>query len=464
MATGNLDSLKAAQSLRDKLDAFIAGTAEASGMKSILEFAAQHVPVAEKDHTSCKQIQTTCGHSCPQHKEVMSPALWGALPKDLLQIVFARLPLADISRLRCLSKEWKTSIETAHSEFNQVCEAINSRNSFALITTDGDQHGIFWVRVFDMNANRWHEFEFESGDKYCVALVAHDGGLVCLLSLPFESRFSDGSSKPVILTVWNLLTREKHRLPTLVHLDGSTSTMVHLVVDSQTKHYKVGVAKHSRPFSGVQEGAHIYDSESQQWSEVKKFPRVIFGMSYSWPRWGMDAEMADVHPCRYDFAEARLHKLNRKVEPWGEDDIVKDFAFLQDRLFLLHECEIEPDTPTYRISEYRADVNPGSDHQTGTNWLFERTHSCGPFENPPVSQTDYFFDLFAYKGFLLVCVQNKEPEDSPFHHQRLWLYDLSTCKWRDLPNLVKHKEVSGDPDIVYHESILCELRPWHMLR
>lgn len=462
MAGESFDLRQVAQSLRDELDAFLAGTAEAPGMRTILKCAAEHMHVAEKDRTSCTQRQTICEHSCPEHKEVMSPAVWGALPKDLLQIVFARLPLAAISRLKCLSKEWKASIETAHSDFCQVCEAINPKSSFALVTTDGDQHGVFWVRVFDMKANRWHEFEFSSGDRYCVAATACDGGLVCLLSVsPKASRAShEYLPKPVFLTVWNLLTREKKKLPALKHLDGLYPTMVQLFVDPQTKHYKVGVANQNIYDSGMPTRAYIYDSQSRKWSKVEKSPRVIFGVAYSWPLVLTDS----VAPllCKFDFATAQLHKLKCKVEPWGRADVLS-YAVMEDRLFVLHEFEGELDSPVYCISEYRADVSPGND-QSGTNWLFEKIHSGCPFENAPSCPSEFSMDLFAYKGFLLVCAQNDVVEDSPFHHQRLWLCSLSTGKWRDLPNLVKYKEISEDPDMECRENLMCEVRPWHILR
>lgn len=58
---------------------------------------------------------------------LMSPAIWSALPKDLLERVFARLPLADMIRLQCLSKEWNQKLTSTSSAFKMVCADANPK-------------------------------------------------------------------------------------------------------------------------------------------------------------------------------------------------------------------------------------------------------------------------------------------------------------------------------------------------
>ncbi|KAG0617813.1 hypothetical protein M758_4G017000 [Ceratodon purpureus] len=469
-----LPIIQVPHSLKDVLDEFLGDTVEAPGLRSVTEFAAHqdendctpcdgehHVGAERRQGSTAVETQLICKRSCPEHKEVMSPALWGALPKDLLQIVFAHLPLADFSRLRCLSEEWRDSIETPHSEFIQVCKAVISThtNSFALISTDkDDMYGVFWVRVFDMKANRWHEFEFDSEKKYCVALVACDGGLVCLLSVVPDVEEEENEDeydlpKPLLLTVWNPLTGEKYELPCLDHLDGLCPTMLQLVVDPQIMHYKVMVATKDIYEPKIdQQGAYIYDSQSDRWSQAEKSSRVMFGKYYSWPNTNMwSTETVVTRPCVFDFATSRLHtvKVKRQVEPWGRQNLLRPYAITaQDRLFVLDKfITDESFVEVFRILEYHADVN-----QSGrTNWLFKRVHSCGPSESAPRYSQDRV-RLFALKEFLLVCV------DSSFRHRkpRLWLYNVCTLEWRELPSLVKYKDIGQD-------DIMCELRPWYLL-
>lgn len=85
---------------------------------SILEIAAQELKFsAEKHLKSYKRRKkpmdsegdgtksVVCRHSCTLHMELPNPALWGSLPHEMLQLIFARLSLRDIRSLRCLSKD-----------------------------------------------------------------------------------------------------------------------------------------------------------------------------------------------------------------------------------------------------------------------------------------------------------------------------------------------------------------------
>jgi len=47
--------------------------------------------------------------------KMLNPVLWRTLPKELLLLVLARLPVLDITRLRCLSREWRKDMATMNS-------------------------------------------------------------------------------------------------------------------------------------------------------------------------------------------------------------------------------------------------------------------------------------------------------------------------------------------------------------
>lgn len=55
--------------------------------------------------------------TCPCVCSPMNTTLWIALPMELLQLVFSRLPLPKIIQLRSLSKSWNWSLTSEEREF-----------------------------------------------------------------------------------------------------------------------------------------------------------------------------------------------------------------------------------------------------------------------------------------------------------------------------------------------------------
>lgn len=118
----------------------------------------------------------------------MDPGIWSALPNDLVQLVFAHLPLTHIFRLQVLSKEWKWkwNVTARESEFRKVCEATQSK-VFGLVFK-GEESGQFTLRFYDIRSQKWHTRErfpqvyrdhFPESQLDCVG--ATDGGLVCFI-------------------------------------------------------------------------------------------------------------------------------------------------------------------------------------------------------------------------------------------------------------------------------------------
>lgn len=141
--------------------------------------------------------------ACPQHHEVMNPNLWSSLTKELLHLVFARLPVGGILRLRCLCTQWKRNVETGGSEFLRVCEEAYPR-LFGHISS-ARRNGDFWVRVFDSGRDKWSAFKICLESEPLEMMNACDGGLVCFLGWKKASSLS--------ITVMNPLTQEWRELP-----------------------------------------------------------------------------------------------------------------------------------------------------------------------------------------------------------------------------------------------------------
>lgn len=87
----------------------------------------------------------------------MNPNLWGNLPQEILQNVFAHLPLGEISCLKLLSKEWRQIVSSA--DFQRVCSEVYPK-LVCLLTRDRGargEHNLFWVRVMD-HSQKWHTY------------------------------------------------------------------------------------------------------------------------------------------------------------------------------------------------------------------------------------------------------------------------------------------------------------------
>ena len=378
--------------------------------------------------------QIVCAHSCLEKGVLMNSGLWGSLPKEVLQLVFARLPVVAIKRLRCVSKEWKVNIDTPGSEFRKACEEASTK-TFALVYMDPDDDDRLWARVFDKDSNRWHVFRIN--DEPWVQIIAADGGLVCFVS---KARRREGV-RGLCITVLNPLTQDRNELPISEHISGTQPTMVQLSVDRDSKQYKVIVVD-SRARTDCFKGgkAYVYDSVTRKWSEAERSLDTVLGLSYEWHQ---DDEYCDEQtecsgPWAYDFAKKQLYELPVLFR--------KCHALTKDRLFVLHVVHRRAEKipheyprvphgkipclfyPVYCITEYQAQR-----HGTGWMWVQVNAHRCGPFERLP--KGEHTMKLYANGGSLMVCLKNDEPSRSPYQYDFAWIYDMSTRKWRDLPAL-----------------------------
>lgn len=383
--------------------------------------------------------------------EDLNPALWGTLPKELLHFVFQRLPAAQISEIRLLSKAWNSSIDSGDSYFRRLLEETVYPHMFGLVSKDSDD---WCVRVFDAKADRWHIQEIVPSDDYAITVGAADGGLVCFVS--------ESTENPLAVVVMNPLTGKKTQLPPLVSIYNVLPTiqpsMVQLTMDRQTNQYQVLVVGY------IQSGnrglfAQVYDSQSKQWSVVgsgeQSWDRIL-GCEYAWEDDSEYYSGRRLGPCLYDFAEGQLHRYNGADIAQGRG--VKSFALLKDRLFVLHRKKRAGPSRLgqgriprkYYISEY---------HLRGTAWVKVETHGCDPFDDYP--EEDHHLSLYACNGFLMVIGQAGDllfepvffPEVTHDKYEHVWLYSLSTHKWhRELP------KVPGLHDDVGPLSLMCELR------
>lgn len=369
----------------------------------------------ESGQTATMEEQAAHQEAVSRDSNCMNPVLWGTLPRELLLLVLARLPVREMSRLRCqLSKDW-----TMSHNFNRVCDDANPKMG-AQITHVG-RASEFSVRIFDYSKCAWlymYRFHLRHqghslGRRNVWKPMASDGGLFC-----FVSAWKYTEAHPMCLVVFNPLTRVQHKLPPLHYVHNIPPMLVSMKVDSETKEYKIVVV-------GKLKGRHsveTYDSGCGQWSSGPPPWGRIFGHAQDWGILGSKCfRLRRSTRCAYDLE-------GRVVEPLVDFELlfhcdgarVRNYALANDRMFVLYE---KLSSTAHFVTEFQS-------RNSADLWVPVKTHG----ECTPAAYDYTNFDIHACEDFLMVrrFVDNADDE---VH----WTFvDLSTSEWRDLPGISPH--------------------------
>jgi hypothetical protein len=347
--------------------------------------------------------RVTCKHFCAHHTSLMDPAVWRNLPEEVMQMVFARLPMLQIVSLQCLSKAWRWNVTAVESGFRRLSAGLQKPNVFALADEAIHDIGVLSIKMFDVEAQKWHGFEMTLQPEFaCDTMAACDGGLVC-----FVSRMMNKVANPLRIVVLNPLTKEYKVLPTLASLNKVQPQMVQLIMDRETKCYKVVlVGKKNRSTGTVL--AKVYSSATGRWSNPDTIPEhLVFGYHFRWrPCRNLDDQLlADrVGPCAYACHEAEFLKLGDHVTP--SLDSCKGYALVNDRLFVLHN---ETRHYSYEIV-YRFVLSEYQGQRSSPYWVGVRVHDCTPLKRPaallPLSKN--YHVSFTGMPFHNVDLKNKD--------------------------------------------------------
>lgn len=386
------------------------------GFQSILELTAAHKFVLDDS-------------------KLMNSSLWTTLPRELVILVLARLPLPEIPRLRCLSSEWKTSMAAIHSEFNQACDEANPKMIALLFGTYVPNRK--WIRIFDLTKRRWYACQFRIGDEENIRwhmMDAYDRGLVCFVSNPKPK-----NAHPLRIVVMNPLTQVQRELPPLLHLGSVRPTMVQITVDSETKCYKVIVV-------GKKAGclsAEVYDSRSQEWTRAAPSCGFTFGRAFKW-KTGIYEK--DAVPCVYSFAEGLL-ELPVVEADLSEGRTMKTCLFTKDRAFVLYKPKRKrcrnlqcgkKRWKDYLITEYQSHNNAKSWTEVKT-FTIMRGSGCTPLERP---RKGVYMHLCVCQGFLVIFTYREIPVGFPSEYEVACILDLTTGEWGDLPKCPEETQPS----------------------
>ncbi|KAG0597506.1 hypothetical protein M758_12G000100 [Ceratodon purpureus] len=217
--------------------------------------------------------------------------LWRSFPEDLVEMVFARLPVGRIVELMRDSHAWSTMSKSSH--FRRACAERHPCSFLGLVrwVTAWGGGGSVRATVYDHESNEWAGFDLAGfppgvrGDSvrrsYRDSMYAFDAGLVCFVP------HGDLSVCPVV--VCNPLTGDRRSLPPIRH-EHRPAVMVELRVDDDTKAYEVTVVvgahrvKRSSAISGhvPEMRALSYSSATGAWSATDA--GWIHGSSWSLQR------------------------------------------------------------------------------------------------------------------------------------------------------------------------------------
>lgn len=191
---------------------------------------------------------------------MMDPNIWSNVPQTILELVFARLPLQSLIRLRLLSKEWNADLS---SRAFQLAFCDGRPRGFAVVETERADPKRVWA--YDARARSWHGLPL--GYLPFSYLVAADGGLLCF------AKYGKADER-LQLVLCNPLTCTWRELPPAVGVQMIPKAF-HMKVDMESRQYTIKfLGSHNIKEPEV---FHIYSSESNSWVRLgwNRQPNVV---------------------------------------------------------------------------------------------------------------------------------------------------------------------------------------------
>lgn len=360
---------------------------------------------------------------------VMDPGMWGALPKELIRLVCAHMPLPQLLSLRRSALEGKWDINLDDSGFRRLCGQIHANLCAVMVPETGSSNLVYNLGLHSsVQSTSWQKLRLSVG-KSSNIMSSSDGGLVCF-ALPFRSPSNDDS---LVIRVVNPLTGDYRELPAVYGVRPHHPTMMKLVVDRNTKCYQVILLARKLEFFG-EVRAMLFDSGMRMWTNSKSSSGIFFGLEYSSFRgtWGE-------RPWSFNCATGKLVYLHKFDGNPCAGKFSSNCAHVKDHLFVfemgLGDDEMslgdgDDGFPTqFSVSEHQIQVQ-----KVGLSCTKVKDHHFGEIDHPSMNlhpfalASDSYFcqylRLLACKGFLLALGKSKT--------EFAWLYDLSTGEGLDL--------------------------------
>jgi hypothetical protein len=195
---------------------------------------------------------------------------WSALPRDLQEALLNKLDFKELTQVKLASKEVKSFIESDvyHISRGQIHTREASLSPLYFFMKDG----IWQCSGFDLLTGDWKRLPAltflppPEEDLFKEYFVAGGEGLFCInvSKSPHEER----------VIVCNPLTQKIVELPPLN--SRRNPVLMHMLVNSTTKSYKVIVAGSSGMEGGLSKCTEIFDSLTWKWTKTGDIPGPEF--------------------------------------------------------------------------------------------------------------------------------------------------------------------------------------------
>ncbi|XP_002986312.2 F-box/kelch-repeat protein At3g61590 [Selaginella moellendorffii] len=176
---------------------------------------------------------------------------FSSLPDDLLEKIFAALPLLSLFRARAVCKRWH-GITTSKS-FMALCAQVTTHKPWYLMYKDSEKMvGV----AFDPTSRKWHNFVLPPLDDPSASFVASAGGLACFLD----------KTNSEVAYVCNPMTKAWRQLPRPPERLSSDYCAVAMCV--QGEDYKIVVARSTpvtNDYAQWSLSIEVYDSGLAAW-------------------------------------------------------------------------------------------------------------------------------------------------------------------------------------------------------
>ena len=189
---------------------------------------------------------------------------WSLLTDDLLEIVFAHIPLHDLLVMRSVCKRWQRI--TCATSFIQLYSRRAPKSQWFLMFPEGESQR---YAAFNPHLDQWHELNcnFLPVNVVCVAAA---GGLLCYAHTSIQNQHTSTQDWKCLF-VCNPITRTYRKLPysTKQRLKKRTAQMI---VEQETGAYKVIVAIGINSMLLGYDSLEVYDSRTKSWSVKNLIP------------------------------------------------------------------------------------------------------------------------------------------------------------------------------------------------
>lgn len=202
--------------------------------------------------SSSSTVKGATGPMTPSQQGPEATPLWTLLPKDLVEKVFAFLPLHSLFQARCVCKCWQ-NVGLSNNLVKLRAEAPVAPPYYPVFLSKGEDRR--WC-AYDHVQRKWlHLPPLTFLPKEAKHVLAGDGGLLCLSESPSSA----------LNLVCNPITGEVEKVPSLSQ--DYEPGITHMVVNGRNHGFQMIVT-----LTHYLESTHVFESRKRSWQATSCLP------------------------------------------------------------------------------------------------------------------------------------------------------------------------------------------------